>query len=385
MKACFVLMPLIKEMHPVYDDAIFPVIQDIFDGQCQCSKADDERRPGMVTEKVVLSLLNADFVIAVTADPRDGNVINPNVMYELGIAHSFRKPTIVISDCTDAMPFDLRAVETIQMDFSRFKSAEQRPAFLAELRRTLQKSLRTPEVHGDTKRRIARNPITTQLSGARIFIEDLPWLQGYYDVLQREREAQTIWEITRDLFWPTEVVFFASIKAAIRAGKKHYFMVPAAEGVHRKAEAIKKQLRLDQVPDEDIDKLLYFVEVDPKYFVLWPIAIVLYDADLATSRGGIICEPMTSQVGLDPIDGEIRRLFVEHVKSGGGLDTFTVDFDWVERRREATFDIALDGGVVDDLATSFAKLWNEKIAEEANKKTSKQEQSALLNTWLIGG
>jgi len=94
---------------------------------------------------------------------------------------------------------------------------------------------------------------------------------------------------------------------------------------------------------------------------------------------------MTGEVGLDPIDGDIRQLFVEHVKSGGGLDTFTINFDWVEKRREATFDIALDGRVVDALATSFTKLWNEKIAEEANKKTSKQEQTALLNTWLIGG
>jgi nucleoside 2-deoxyribosyltransferase len=385
MKACFVLMPLIKEMRAVYDDAIYPVIQEVFDHQCQCSKADDERRPGMVTEKVVLSLLNADFVIAVTADPREKNAINPNVMYELGIAHSFRKPTIVISDCTDAMPFDLRAVETIQLDFSRFRSAEQRAAFLAELCRALEKSLRTPEVFDESRKRIPRNPITTQLSGTRIFIEDLPWLQGYTDVLKREREAQTIWEITRDLFWPSEPLFFASIKSAIRDGRKHYFMVPAGEGIHRKAEAIKNQLRRDEVPEEDIEKLLYFVEIDPKYFVLWPLAIVLYDADLATSRGGIICEPMTGEVGLDPIDGDIRRLFVEHVKSGGGLDTFTIDFDWVEKRREATFDIELDGRVVDALATSFAKLWNEKIAEEANKKTSKQEQTALLNTWLIGG
>jgi len=382
---CFVLMPLIKELRAVYDEAIFPAIQEEFDGKCQCGKADDQRRPGMVTEKIVVSLLNADFVIAVTADPREANCINPNVMYELGIAHSFRKPTIVISDCTDAMPFDLRAVETIQLDFSRFRNAEQRPAFLAELRRTLQASLRTPEVLDDTRRRIARNPITTQLSGARIFVEDLPWLQGYADVLKREREAQTIWEITRDLYWPAEPLFFASIKAAIRDGRKHYFMVPAGDGIHRKVEAIKNQLRRDKVHDEDVERLLYFVEIDRKYFVLWPIAIVLYDADLATSRGGIICEPMTGEVGLDPIDDEFRRLFVEHVKSGGSVDNFAVNFDWVEKRREATFDIALDGRVVDALATSFAKLWNEKIVEEANKKTNKQEQSALLNTWLIGG
>lgn len=385
MKSCFVLMPLIKELKAIYDEAIYPTIQEVFDGSCQCAKADDERKPGMVTEKIVHALLNADFVIAVTADPRAENCINPNVMYELGIAHSFRKPTIVVADCTDSIPFDLRAMETIQIDFARFRNEVQRGPFLAELRTALKVSLRTPEVLDDLRRRIPRNPITTQLSGAKIFVEDLPWLRGYSEVLKMEREAETIWEITRDLFWPTEPLFFASIKAAIRNEKKHYFMVPKDDGVHRKAEAIKNQLRRDQVTDEEIGKLLRFVEIDPMHFVLWPITIVLYDADLATSRGGIICEPMTDQVGHDPIDTEFRKLFVEHVRCGGDLETFSDNLDWIEKRREATFDIALDGRVVDALAEAFAKIWNEAILEEARKIPNEQEKAGLLSTWVIGG
>lgn len=385
MRNCFVLMPLIKELRAVYDEAIFPVIQEAFDGTYQCGKADDQRRPGMVTEKIVHSLLNADFVIAVTADPRESNHINPNVMYELGIAHSFRKPTIIVADCTESMPFDLRAVEAIQLDFARFRSEEQRPAFLAELRRSLLHALRTPEVLDDIRRRIPRNPITTQLNGARIFIEDLPWLRGYQEVLRREREAEAIWEITRDLFWPSEPLFFASLKAAILDGRKHYFMVPADDGIRHKVEAIKNQLRREQIGDDKIDRLLRFVEIDPKHFVLWPISVVLYDADLATCRGGIICEPMTDQVGHDSIDDKLRRLFVEHVRAGGSLDDFSAEFDWIEARQESTFDIALDGGVVDSMATAFAKIWNERILEEAKKAAGEPEQSALLNTWLIRG
>ena len=384
MKSCFVLMPLVDELRPVYDDAIFPIIQDVFKGECQCGKADDQRRPGMVTEKIVFSLLNADFVIAVTADPREANCINPNVMYELGIAHSFRKPTIVVSDCTDSMPFDLRAVETIQLDFARFRNEAQRPAFLAELSRSLKAALKTPEVVDDLRRRIPRNPITTQLGGTRIFVEDLPWLRGYSEVLKREREAKTIWEITRDLYWPAESLFFASLKAAIRSGKKHYFMVPAYDGVRRKAEAIKNQLRQDEISDEEIERLLHFVAIDPKHFLLWPLSVVLYDADLATCRDGIICEPMTDLVGHDSVDDEFRRRFDDHVKSGGCLDTFSVELDWIERHREATFDIALDGQVVDSLATAFAKIWNESILEEIGKAASEQE-AAVLNTWLLRG
>jgi len=382
MKNYFVCMPLIDDLQAIYYEAIFKEVEAL-GGQCECAKADDERRPGMVTEKIVNYLLNADLVIAVIADTREGNSINPNVMYELGIAHSFRKPTIVVADSTIPLPFDLGAVEAIRIDFSRFKDEAKRSAFIVELREVLRRSLKAL-VLDDKENSIPSNPITTQLSGTSIFIEDLPWLRGYNEVLKLEREAHTIWEITRDLFWPAERLFFASIKAAILDKKQHYFMVPEEEGVRRKVEAIKNQLRRDDITEDQIEKFLRFVAIDPMHFFLWPIAIVLYDADLATNRGGIICEPMTSEVGHDSFDQKLRKFFVEHVNSGDSIATFQVDFGWIERHQESTFDISLDGRVVDSLATAFARIWNEKVLEEAQKKTG-DEKSALLNTWLIGG
>src|SRR5262245_46427244 len=108
MRKCFVCMPLIEETRCIYV-AIDDEIRATLGGQWLCSKADDTRRPGMIEEKVVLSLLNADLVIAVISDPREGNSINPNVMYELGIAHSFRKPTIVVADKDAKSPFDIHS------------------------------------------------------------------------------------------------------------------------------------------------------------------------------------------------------------------------------------------------------------------------------------
>jgi hypothetical protein len=382
MKSCFVCMPLIEELRPVFFEAILPEIKEAFGGNCKCTKADDVRQPGMVTEKFVHALLNADLVIAVIADTRNENSINPNVMYELGIAHSCRKPTLLIAD--SKLPFDINAVEAIQLDFSRLQDQDQRPAFLLELRRALRTSLKTPEV-GESleRRRIVRNPITTQLGGTHIFVDDLPWLWGYIDVLKREREAKSIWEITRDLFWPTEPLFFASIKAAIRDERRHYFMVPKDEEIQMKVDAIKNQLLQDLIPESEINRLLRFVEIDLQHFQLWPIAIVLYDADLITSRGGIICEPMTSQVGEDKIDKYICDKFIEHVRLGGSLDNFNCELDWIKRREESTFDIALDKRVVGSLAAAFAKIWNERILEEARNMTDENAQSALLKNWQI--
>lgn len=385
MKNCFVLMPLIDELREVFD-AISKELKNAFGDQCHCGKANDVRRPGMVTEKIVHEVLNTDLVIAVTADPRHAHYPNANVMYELGIAHSFRKPTILVADNNSALPFDLRAVETIQLDFTCLNEESRRSAFLSELRSELRHSFKAPdllEVVGG--KRIARNPLTTQLGGTQIFIEDLPWLWGYCQVLKREREAKSVWEITRDLFWPSEPLFFESIKAAISERRKHYFLVPEEEGVLRKADAIKKELQ-EYLPSDEIDKHLRFVAIDARHFHLWPIAIVLYDADLARNRGGIICEPMRSEVGTDTWDELIRERFVQYAKSGDldGFQQHLAGLEWTERRKEATFDIRLDGRVVDSMATSFARIWNEKIREDAEKQTG-DEGLSLLKTWLIRG
>lgn len=377
MKHCYVSMPYGEALHDVYV-AIEREVKENLNGQWSCAKADDKPGSGMASEKVVSALLNANLVIAVVADPREANTINPNVMYELGIAHSFRKTTIVVADIRNALPFNIQSVETIQLDFWN-------PNLTSDLRRALQRSLRNTQVLDDlARRRIPRNPITAQLGETRIFIEDLPWLWGYSDVLKREREAATVWEITRDLYWPTESLFLESLKEAIRKRRKHYFMVENEEGVLRKIGRIKKLLHQDFTKDE-ISELLHFVAIDRNYFVLWPIAVVLFDADLATRMGGIICEPMQNQIGDDYYDRRIRDLLVQR-SSPGDLDGFQKDLDdmdWTDRRREGTFDIALDPRVVGELATSFVKIWNGEILEEAHSKSS-DERTTLLNTWLIG-
>src|SRR5436305_12421778 len=127
-RKCFVLMPLFDQYQEIFDVAIVPAVRNSLGAEWECSKADDTRRPGMVTEKIVHSLLNAELLIAVAPDTREGaNFINPNVMYELGVAPSFGKPPIVVSDRAELMPFDLRAVEAIEIEFSRFQDPKERP------------------------------------------------------------------------------------------------------------------------------------------------------------------------------------------------------------------------------------------------------------------
>lgn len=378
MKRCFISMPLVEQLLDVYG-VIEKEVRDILGAQWKCSRADDTRSPGLSMDRIVSALLNTDLVIAVVADPREGNTINPNVMYELGIAHSFRKSSVIVADVNSDLPFNIRPLEVAQVDFSS-------PGLLSALREELQRALRSRELHDELEgRRKPCNPITSQLGGAPVFVEDLPWLWGYCEVFKRERAAATVWEITRDLYWPGEKSFFRNITESVRAGRRHYYMVENDERVLLKMKQIKHQLELE-VPRAEIDRAVHFVAIDRQYFVLWPIAVVLYDADLATRSGGIICEPMQSQVGGDKFDQLVKKLLVEHGTTDC-LDDFQrrlFELSWTERHQESSFDISLDGRIVDELATSFTRIWNEKILEEAQDKSG-DEKAALLNTWLIGG
>jgi hypothetical protein len=72
-------------------------------------RADLDLSPGAVTPKMLLELLNARVVIA------DLTGRNPNVFYELGIAHSFARPLISLADSASSLPFDAKDERVIEL------------------------------------------------------------------------------------------------------------------------------------------------------------------------------------------------------------------------------------------------------------------------------
>jgi len=383
---CFVIMPLTDEMKPLYDEGIVPAVKSVFSDLWECIKADDQRKPGMVTGKIVNSLLNADVVIAVIADMRK-NPINANVMYELGVAHSFRKPTIVVADKLKGLPFDLKDIESILVDIKKILNKDSCRIEMPKFRDTIQAALKpfADILKKNSDLPSTRNPVSINLTDYRIFIEDLPWLWGYKDVFEREYNAKTVWEITPDLFWPTEVVFFESVKEGIRRKRKHYFLVPKNEEVMQKAGSIVNQLKEEGLPEDEITDHLKFTTIEGEFFELLPIPVVLYDANLATLRDGIICEPMQSEVGHDAWDETMRKRFADRkeYKELRHFLEYLKNLDWIEKRQETTFDIRLDRRTVDYLAIAFRRLWNEKINQEAETVTDQADRDAFKNTWLI--
>lgn len=74
------------------------------------ARSDEDPTPGTVTEQIVRSIVTSRVVIA------DLTGRNPNVYYELGIAHSFGKPLIILVDRPSSLAFDLQGERAIAID-----------------------------------------------------------------------------------------------------------------------------------------------------------------------------------------------------------------------------------------------------------------------------
>ncbi len=102
---CFVLMPFADELRLVYDEAIVPAATR---AGLECQRADEIMQPGGVMEQVRQSLMEARIVIA------DLTNMNPNVFYELGLAHVIGHCAILITQDKKWVPFDLQHMRWIK-------------------------------------------------------------------------------------------------------------------------------------------------------------------------------------------------------------------------------------------------------------------------------
>lgn len=71
-------------------------------------RADEHDNPGEITPTIVAAILEADLVVA------DVTGANPNVYYELAIAHAYDKPTVHIRKAGEPLPFDIKDVRVIE-------------------------------------------------------------------------------------------------------------------------------------------------------------------------------------------------------------------------------------------------------------------------------
>ena len=100
----FILMPFSQELRPVFDDHLKKVAEEM---GLSAGRADDFFSTGSIINDIWSAIYNAHIIIA------DCTGRNPNVFYEIGIAHTLGKDTILIAQNIDDVPFDLRHLRVV--------------------------------------------------------------------------------------------------------------------------------------------------------------------------------------------------------------------------------------------------------------------------------
>lgn len=103
---CFVLMPFDPpKLTDIYKRYIKHPVES--ETKLRCFRADDIYRSTQIMKDVWVKINEAKLIVA------DLTYKNPNVFYELGMAHTLGKQVILIAQSIEWIPFDLQGVRTI--------------------------------------------------------------------------------------------------------------------------------------------------------------------------------------------------------------------------------------------------------------------------------
>jgi uncharacterized protein YutE (UPF0331/DUF86 family) len=97
-RLCFVLMPSGKRFDNLYRGIIAPAVAA---QGFTALRADELAGPSFIMEQIRSAIQQARFCMA------DLTSSNPNVLYEVGLAHAASKPMILIAEQGSKLPFDL--------------------------------------------------------------------------------------------------------------------------------------------------------------------------------------------------------------------------------------------------------------------------------------
>ena len=174
---CFVISPIGKpdsEVRKKADQVLKHLIRKALGENYDIKRGDEESNPGSITSQIIESILEADLVIA------DLSGFNPNVYYEVAVAHGYERPTVHIQRSDETPAFDLKDMRLVQYNLQDPDELEKAQRALAEF---AQFAARTPD------------KAKTPLSDAKRFVEIAgssdPVAQSNLEVMEQLRELRS--------------------------------------------------------------------------------------------------------------------------------------------------------------------------------------------------
>ena len=166
-------------------------------------RSDRDPTPGQVTAQIIRSLTAARVVIA------DLTGRNPNVYYELGVAHSFAIPVVILVDTVESLSFDTsqeRVIELGAQERLAIADAERAKDKLRESLKVvmgdgyLPSSLVSEAAGSRSLQDLAPdNPMATELAHVREGVESLLRRVPAERDTQSRRDSQALYRILKAL------------------------------------------------------------------------------------------------------------------------------------------------------------------------------------------
>jgi hypothetical protein len=105
----FVMMPFKDELHAVYQNHILKVARSL---RLTAKRGDDFFGAHHIMADIWEALNKARIIVADCTDR------NPNVFYEIGMAHTLGRSVVLITQKTEDVPFDLQAIRYIKYEYT---------------------------------------------------------------------------------------------------------------------------------------------------------------------------------------------------------------------------------------------------------------------------
>ena len=110
-KICFMAIPFGGDFKGI-SDSIWKAASEL---EYQPLRTDKIRKAPDFVQAIYEKIRSAKIIVAVCSpDPGNNDQPNPNVMYELGLAHSLGKPTLIMTNNMKSLPIDIQTKEVLE-------------------------------------------------------------------------------------------------------------------------------------------------------------------------------------------------------------------------------------------------------------------------------
>jgi hypothetical protein len=175
---CFVMMPFRPQTDDLYRSLIKPAVEQ---QGLVALRADEIVTMGSITEQIRVAIQQSRLCVA------DVSGRNPNVLYEVGIAHTLGKPTVLLTQDVGDVPFDLREIRHIEYRLEALEAAR------ASLERSIQHIL------GEDRLDEAERLVGAGMHRAAVAVLGILLEHSFRRLL--ERYANTLWSARPQRAW----------------------------------------------------------------------------------------------------------------------------------------------------------------------------------------